>query len=244
MNNKSTMSDNNNLNIIENIKSDDINKYKYPNLLYNIINRNGYRIFSISNKSKELIKKYGIINIQKDFDKYQIKLKGLIKNYNKKKNEYTYSKIRKAATFYRMKNLINIFEKNHELVEIVESILNDIKTIYDLKDWVTITINFLLSLAKGNERDIQEYHCDYNHIDDKSKFKINNNYPFSIIVTLSDYSIFRFICQSHIENFEKKVNEKLLKLEFGQFIIFHPNLIHSGINIYFIIDNIIIFIII
>ena len=74
------------------------------------------------------------------------------------------------------------------------------------------------------------------------------------IFALEDNTHFRYICKSHklrgkvfddyIDNGGKKMLEKLITLNFGQFILFHPFLIHSdwffknrNLRIHFYIDD-------
>ena len=223
----------------QDIKSDNLNNYKNKqNSLYNIINKHGYRVFELSKETKDVMKLYGLSKFYKDLRKKSKVLNGLVKSYDFENDDIIYSDFRCHKTFYRLENLKALFKENHRVYKIVVLIINDIKQIYDLKDWVTISINFLISLAKPKDGDIQDYHTDYDYIPNDSPFKINNNYPFSIIVTMFEFSYFRFLMNSHKKFTDNKngrldpkaiFNEKILKLKFGQFIIFHPNLIHSGI---------------
>ena len=220
------------------IKSDNIDNYKNKqNSLYNIITKHGYRVFELSKETKDLMKNYGLYNIYRELFKKSKILNKLIKSYDFENDKEIYSESRFHKTFHRLENLKALFKEDHEVYKIVVAIINDIKQIYDVKDWVTITINFLISFGK-KKGDIQDYHTDYDYIPNNSPFKTNNNYPFSIIVTMFEFSYFRFLMNSHKKFTDNKsgkldptavFHEKILKLKFGQFIIFHPNLIHSGI---------------
>ena len=225
-------------------KSHNIFDYqKKSKALYNSIDRTGYRVFSLSEKTKLLLQKHDTKKIKNILILKQ-HFKKLIHRYDYKKDEVEYSSCRYHATWHTLELFKSEFENFPEIINIVESILDDIKTIFDLKDWLSITINFLISYSKRNNKktgsDKQEFHMDYKLIEKDSIFKKKGeqSYPFSIIVTLEEFSYFRLLCNSHkiIEEAadltidSSTFHEKILKLEFGQFIIFHPNLIHSGFN--------------
>jgi hypothetical protein len=84
-------------------------------------------------------------------------------------------------------------------------------------------ITILYSLKSSS--DIQGLHTDYD-----TKIEIGEkNYPLSCIFALQDNTHFRYLSKSHkLNNGGGKMLEKLITLNFGQFILFHPFLIHSG----------------
>jgi hypothetical protein len=232
--------------------------------LYKYINTHGYKIFTLSSVTIDLINNYGPENIPTKLRNAGINLPDVVKDVDFKNGKTIYDKTRKAATFYRIDHLKII---DFELYNIVICITNELMKIRDLSKWsknedsdiwkecLHITLNFLISIpykSKINiENGIQGFHSDYPIIK-----KINNdgtlneyfesNYPLSVIIALQNDSHFRFLCNSHNqynENGEPNATSyysKLLTLQQGQLIIFHPNLIHSG-NIFFNIYIIIIY---
>lgn len=247
------MKTNNIYNIVK-VKSDDINKYKNKNSLYNIINKNGYRVFSISKETTDLIKNYYIKKNTNDIKtssdaikKYLLHktkggLPGVVESYRGKFP--TYGNTRYHSTFYNYERMKEKCGVDSKLTIIAGKIKQEIQQIGDLKDWEmdldTITLNFLISycnklLLKNDEfGTTQDFHTDYKYLSDDDEHK-NNNYPLSIIVAFQNETYFRFLCKSHLKflpngypNPDEIYHEKLLELNEGQFIIFHPNLIHSG----------------
>jgi hypothetical protein len=223
--------------------------------LYKLINTYGYKIFTLSSVTIDMINNYGSQNIPTKLRNAGINLPDVVKDVDFKNGSTIYDKTRKAATFYRIDHLKII---DSELYNIVICITNELMEIRDLSKWsknedsdiwkecLHITLSFLISIPCQSkikiENGIQGFHSDYPIIK-----KINNdgtlneyfesNYPLSVIIALQNDSHFRFLCNSHNqynENGEPNATSyysKLLTLQQGQLIIFHPNLIHSG-NIY------------
>jgi hypothetical protein len=223
--------------------------------LYLEINKYGYKIFTLSSVTIDLINNYGPQNIPTKLSDAEIPLPEVMKDFNFKTDSPIYDKTRKAATFFRIDYLKDI---DSDLYNIVMCTCKELMEITDLSKWFNIkdsdiwneylhiTLNFLISIACKStvkiEDGIQAFHSDYPIIK-----KINNdgttneyyesNYPLSVIIALQNDSRFRFLCNSHRqynENGEPNAtsyHSKLLTLQQGQLIIFHPNLLHSG-NIY------------
>jgi len=242
--------------IVESPIIDDINNFKGCKSLYKEINQQGYKLFSLSLNTINLIKLYGPENISKNLELLNIIPAEVIKgvNFNNIKGNSFYDKTRKALTFYRIAELEKL---DLPLYTVIVAISNDIKKISELNKWFSndfddmwnmclfITMNFLISTkcspnVKSQNNGVQDYHIDFPVI---QKFKEDGitkneyydiNYPLSVIIALEDNTYFRFLCQSHNkydDNNEPNkdfYNSKLLNLSAGNIIIFHPNLIHSG----------------
>ena len=224
--------------------------------LYKEINKYGYKLFELSSLTMNLIKNYGVENIFINLQKANVKIAEVVKDVDFNKLEGSnviYDKTRKSAVFFRIDDLKKI---DVELYNIVISANNDLKEISDLCKWfhskptsdvwkecLFITLSFLMSTPCNgkikNENGIQGLHSDYPFIsrykeDESENEYFESNYPLSVLIALQDNSFFRFLCNSH-NQYDRNgkpnatsYNCKVLKLKPGQFIIFHPNLIHSG----------------
>jgi len=243
--------------IVESPIIDNIINFKDRKTFYPEINLHGYKLFSLSSSTKDLIKQYGPENISKNLMLLDIKSQEVIKNVNfnaSKNSKDFYDKTRKAATFYRIDELEKL---DLALYTLVVTITNDIKIIADLNNWfptdivdicntcLYITLNFLMSSPcnpniNSTNNGIQGFHIDFPVIkklkeDGVTKNEYyDNNYPLSVIIALEDNTYFRFLCQSH-KYFDNNdlpnkdiYNIKLINLLAGTIIIFHPNLLHSG----------------
>ena len=234
--------------------------------LYKEINKHGYKIFTLSSVTIDLINNYGPKKIPTNLQKARIDLPDVVKDVDFKNGNPIYDKTRKAGTFYRIDHLKKI---DSELYNIVICTTNELMEIRDLSKWsknnensdiwnecLHITLNFLISIPCESkikiENGIQGFHSDYPIIMKKNNDGSNNeyfesNYPLSVIIALQNNSHFRFLCNSHNQYNENGVPNatsyysKLLTLQQGQLIIFHPNLIHLGNIIYIYIYIIIIY---
>ena len=196
--------------------------------LYKEINKYGYKLFSLSLDTINLINVYGPQNISVKLHESDAKVSEVIKNVDFNNESDIYDKTRMAATFYRIEELKKV---DILLYDIVISAANDIKTVSELEKWFNsdpsnvkwlkclfITLNFLISTPcnpKKKKKDgIQGFHSDYPIMkklnDDGSNNEYyKNNYPLSVIIALQDDTYFRFLSNSHNQfdnNGETNVN--------------------------------------
>jgi hypothetical protein len=226
-------------------------KFSKGKSLYKEINKYGYKLFSLSSNTINLIKTYGPENIRSNLEEKGIKVPEVIKNVGfKKDSAAVYDKTRRSAMFYRIEELKEV---DISLYDIVMSIMNEIKEMAELHKWfepsniwneiLFITLSFLISIpcdpTVKNKDGIQGFHIDYPVIkkenDDGTKNEYyESNYPLSVVIALQDDTFFRLLSNSHKQYDNNgfpnaaSYNCKVLKLSMCQLIIFHPNLIHSG----------------
>ena len=132
-------------------------EYSKNKSLYQAINKYGYKIFSLSSVTIDLINNYGPQNIPINLQKAGVNLPEVVKDVDFKNDSGSniiYDKTRKAATFYRIDYLKNV---DSELYNIVISITDELMEIADLSKWfknasdilkecLFITLNFLISI--------------------------------------------------------------------------------------------------
>ena len=214
---------NENLLFDQNPTLDRIENYSKTKSIYKELNKYGYKLFSLSLVTINLIKDYGPENIYSKLKDLQVKIDEVIKNVNfsSETKPDTYDSTRKAVIFYR---IIELKQLDSKLYDIVIAATNDIKNISELSDWfgendpandteednlkkyLFITLTFLISFAcepAVKKKDgIQGFHSDYNIIkkvnDDGSENEYyQKNYPLSVIIALEDKTFFRLLCNSH-----------------------------------------------
>lgn len=178
--------------------------YSKKRSLYKEINKYGYKLFSLSKSTINLMNTYGSENIPKNLKEYGIKVAAVVKEVNfntikKRKSSYftkrkqpkelSYDNTRMASTFFRIKHIKDEM-KDIALYDLVVAATNDMKEISDLNGWFSnsdnddnifqMTLNFLMStpcdpLVKAKDG-IQGFHTDYNILKKLNDDGTLNNY--------------------------------------------------------------------
>lgn len=210
-----------------NIRNSNFNTYtKMKKSLFKYISKNGFIVFELPKEIKEKIRSYGVTKIYDVLQKLKF-WKPVAKEEDFTTDKVTYSRSRYGAFFLSISELEGqVNDKN--LVDLVRTLQSHLKTIHDIaNNDYTFALTFLYSLK--DSKDVQGYHMDY------EPFEHNSYYPFSVIFAFQDRTSFRFLSKSHIykgilpnKPLKKKFVEREIYLDFGQYIIFHPFLIHSG----------------
>ena len=100
--------------------------------MYKEINKHGYKIFTLSSVTIDLINNYGPKKIPTNLQKARIDLPDVVKDVDFKNGNPIYDKTRKAGTFYRIDHLKKI---DSELYNIVICTTNELMEIRDLSKW-------------------------------------------------------------------------------------------------------------
>lgn len=205
--------------------------YKYKNGLFKKLNRNGFVILEMSKRTKDLIKIFGPKKIYEVLQKRKLWNRVVEKPSNEENKEDTYSEFRWSKFFIDINAIKEILSDDHPLINIILSLQNDLLQLYDIKNNENYAFAITILYSLKSSKDVQDFHTDF-----KGQEKtFQRNYPMSCIFALQDNTHFRYLCGSHIydgllfeDSINKKMIEKVITLSFGQFIIFHPYLIHSG----------------
>lgn len=190
------------------------------NSLFKRLNKNGFVILNMSLETKKLITDYGTSNIYKVIQDKKL-WNGVVKE-----DQNEYSKIRYSTFFIDIDSIKEALgDKHHNLVKIILSLQSDLSRIFDIRNNKNYAEAITILYSLKSSSDIQGLHTDYD-----TKIEIGEkNYPLSCIFALQDNTHFRYLSKSHkLNNGGGKMLEKLITLNFGQFILFHPFLIHSG----------------
>ena len=214
------------------IKSSNVilySNYKKKSLLQ-YLNKYGFIVFNSSKELKNKINAYSVENIYAALKKLKL-LKPIAKEQDFKTGKVTYSDSRYGAFFISAEQFKETV-KDQGLFELVELLHKELRKIYDISiNDYTFPFTFLHSLK--DDKDLQKYHMDFQESIGNCKTEV---YPFSVIFAFKDNTPFRYLQGSHVyrgvfptdKPLVKKMIERLVYLNFGQYIIFHPYLVHSG----------------
>lgn len=233
--------------------SSNLKDFVHQNSLFKRLHKNGFVIFDMSLETKSLIKEYGTSNIYKVLQNKKLwsrVVKGQENNSDVKDAEF--SNIRWSKFFIDISSLKEEFGDGHPILQIILSLQSDLKRLFDIKNNENYSEAITILYSIRSSIDVQGYHVDF----DPDIIEMpEKNYPLSCIFALENDTYFRYLCGSHkhhgrifddfIHTGEKPMMEKIISLKFGQFIIFHPFLIHSGwffknrcnLRIHFYLDN-------